>query len=74
MILNAYKCILAFRSLIKYQSFSLPRVTSAEATAIPVHPFGAYGLPPVGNRTIKERTAPRLPLHGSKAIGLGRER
>ena len=41
MILNAYKCILAFRSLIKYQWFSLPRVTSAEATAIPVHPFGA---------------------------------
>ena len=53
---------------------ALPNVTRADATAIPVHPFGAYGLPPVGNRTIKERTAPRLPLQGSRAMGLGRER
>ena len=52
----------------------LPSVTRAEATAIPVHPLGAKGLPPVGKRTIKERTAPLFPLQGSRAIGLGRER
>ena len=52
----------------------LPSVTRAEATAIPVQPFGAKGLPPVGKRTIKERTAPLFPLQGSRAIGLGRDR
>ena len=49
-------------------------MTRAEATAIPVHPFGAYGLPPVGKRTINDRTAARFPLQGSNAIGLGRDR
>ena len=52
----------------------LPSVTRAEATAIPVQPFGAKGLPPVGKRTISERTAPLFPLQGSRAIGLGRDR
>ena len=52
----------------------LPSVTRAEATAIPVQPFGAKGLPPVGKRTIRDRTAPLFPLQGSRAIGLGRER
>ena len=52
----------------------LPSVTRAEATAIPVQPFGAKGLPPVGKRTIRERTAPLFPLQGSRAIGLGRDR
>ena len=52
----------------------LPSVTRAEATAIPVQPFGAKGLPPVGKRTIRDRTAPLFPLQGSRAIGLGRDR
>jgi hypothetical protein len=49
-------------------------VTSADATAIPVQPLGAYGFPPVGNRTTRDRIAPLLPLQGSRAIGLGRDR
>ena len=40
--------------------------------AMPVYPFGVYGLPPVGILTISDRTAARLPTQGSKAIGLGR--
>ena len=52
----------------------LPSVTRAEATAIPVQPFGAKGLPPVGKRTIRDRTAPLFPLQGSRAMGLGRDR
>ena len=39
-----------------------------------MQPLGAYGFPPVGNRTTSDRTAPLFPLQGSKAIGLGRDR
>ena len=50
---------------------ALPRVTKAEATAIPVQLLGAYGLPPVGSRTTRDKTAARLPWQGSRAMGLG---
>ena len=70
-------CIITFSNIyfVKEQRvLKLPSVTRAEATAIPVQPFGAKGLPPVGKRTIRERTAPLFPLQGSRAIGLGRDR
>ena len=53
-------------------NLSSPKVTRELATAIPVYPGGAYRLPAVGSRTMSERTAARLPSHGSSAIGLGR--
>ena len=66
--------VLLYMHVTTRVSYTVPNVTRAEATAIPVHPFGAYGLPPVGKRTINDRTAARFPLHGSNAIGLGRDR
>lgn len=57
-------------SLLHLRGF--PRVTSVLAIAKPPGcPGGVYDSPPVGSCTRRDRTAARLPQHGSRAMGLG---